>query len=94
MAGEAMSSGVIDRIRFKAGLIQNSGQVIMAARSAGAAGTCIAGAGPSLVALCEDEDCAQKVGDAMVHAWRSHRVKSTKYISRIGAPGARVVGAE
>lgn len=54
-------------------LVPGAEEVFAAARSAGAHGTVISGAGPTLLAVCPP-GVARAVADAMEQAWRSHGV--------------------
>jgi len=58
---------------------------------AGAAGVCISGAGPSLVALVDRNNRApRRVAQAMVKAFARNNVRSTSFIAR-PAPEATIV---
>jgi homoserine kinase len=75
----------------RAPLIQGFAEVKAAALNAGALGCSISGAGPSLFSWCAGEQTALEVRDAMVAAFRAEGIASDPYISRVDAPGARLV---
>jgi homoserine kinase len=75
----------------RAPLIRGFASVKGAALEAGALGCSISGAGPSLFAWCAGDETAQRVRDAMVAAFAAENVAADPYISRVDAPGARVV---
>lgn len=77
--------------RARSGLIPGFAEVGAAAMAAGAAGFSISGAGPSLFALTDGERHATLVGAKMVAAWRRLGIGADLFVSRVGAPGARVV---
>ncbi len=56
-----------------------------------ASGCSIAGAGPSIVAICDGLSIAKKVGDAMQDVFNKNKIKSQVYISPIDLKGARVL---
>ncbi|HTK05060.1 MAG TPA: homoserine kinase [Candidatus Eisenbacteria bacterium] len=78
--------------RARAGLIPGFKEVGEAAMAAGAAGFSISGAGPSIFALTDGDRRATLVGAKMVAAWRRLGIAADLYVSRVGAPGARLLG--
>ena len=62
-----------------------------AALSAGALGFSISGAGPSVFALCEGEETARKVADAVSKVFSSIPIENQTYVSRINPHGVHVV---
>ena len=60
--------------------------------SAGAYGACLAGAGPSLVALTEESRDAERIGRAAVAAWRRSGVAARARVHRIDRRGTRLIG--
>ena len=60
--------------------------------SAGAYGACLAGAGPSLVALTEESRDAERIGRAAVAAWRCSGVAARARVHRIDRRGTRLIG--
>ncbi len=85
--------GMVDRAVEEArkSMIPGYDQVRAAAAGAGAAGACISGAGPSMIALV-DRRKSRPAGvlKAMLDAFAGRKVRSSGYITRVGE-GARVV---
>ncbi len=75
--GDLISDGMHDRLHepYRWRLIKGGDQVKQAAMEAGAWGCAISGAGPSVLALCE-EDKGPAVSRAMVKAWEAAGVAS------------------
>lgn len=73
----------------RAGLIPGCNEVIAAAREAGAAGSSISGAGPSVFALCGSRRNASDVAAAMEGAFARAGLASRTIISPADCPGAR-----
>jgi len=63
-----------------------------AALEAGALGCSISGAGPSSFALCDGNDSATKVCDAMVAAYRNVGIPSSGRVAEVDQRGARLLG--
>ena len=62
-----------------------------AAMSQGALGFSISGAGPSVFALCEGEETAQRVGKAITDVFNNIQLENQCYISRINQEGVHVI---
>ena len=62
-----------------------------AALSAGALGFSISGAGPSVFALCEGEESARKVADAVSKVFAAVPLTNQAYVSRINTRGVHVI---
>ncbi len=62
-----------------------------AALSAGALGFSISGAGPSVFALCEGEETARKVADAISKVFCAIPIENQTYVSRINPRGVHVI---
>lgn len=62
-----------------------------AAMANGALGFSISGAGPSVFALCEGEDTAQRVGKAISGAFNNVSLENQCYVSRINREGVHVI---
>jgi homoserine kinase len=76
----------------RAALVEGLRVVQDAARSAGALGCSLSGAGPSMFALCESMSRASAVGLAMRDAYRATAHHDADlWISPVGASGARIV---
>lgn len=88
--GRAVSS---DRIvePARAPLVRGHREVVRALRGAGALGVALAGAGPSLLAIAEDDARAAAAGEAAVAAWRALGIEATARVHRVDAIGARAL---
>jgi homoserine kinase len=73
------------------GLIPGYDAVTEAARAAGAIGAGIAGAGPSIFALCEGRDDAIEVARRMVETFASCGLASSAVVSAVNPRGAELV---
>jgi homoserine kinase len=62
-----------------------------AALAAGALGFSISGAGPSVFALCEGEETARKVADAISKVFAAIPITNQAYVSRINPTGVHVI---
>ena len=62
-----------------------------AALGAGALGFSISGAGPSVFALCEGEETARKVAEAIAKVFSAIPINNQSYVSRINPHGVHVV---
>ncbi len=71
-------------------LIEGGRAVRDALLKAGASGACLAGAGPSLVALAEEEADTEKICRAGVAAWKKTGVVARARVHRLDLRGARV----
>ncbi|KAK1296521.1 hypothetical protein QJS10_CPB15g00211 [Acorus calamus] len=92
--GSAMSADVIVEPR-RAPLIPGMAAVKAAAVKAGAFGCTISGAGPTAVAVTDDEEMGREIGERMVEAfWRDGKLKAAATVRRLDRVGARVVGSE
>lgn len=74
----------------RAPLIPGFAAVKMAAIDAGALGSSISGAGPSVFAWCAGEATARRAALAMQAAFRAAGLESDVYTSPVAVPGARV----
>ena len=73
----------------RAPLIPGCERVMAAALDAGALGSSISGAGPSMFALCRSERSAAEVAAAMVGAFAAAGLPATAVTSQADCPGAR-----
>ena len=89
LLGAAMADGVVTPVR--AALIPGGPEALAAARAAGAIGASVSGAGPSLFALCDSPQAAERVGEAMVASFASAGLAAAAVHSAGQAPGAREV---
>ncbi len=75
----------------RSSLIPGCAEVIEAALDAGALGSSISGAGPSIFALCRSERSAHEVADRMIGAFGRAGQTATAVVSPADCPGARRV---
>jgi homoserine kinase len=76
----------------RAALIPGFARVKAAALEAGALGVSISGSGPSVFALVDGEETAQRTRDAMVKEFRSSGVAEVdSWVSPVSDEGARVI---
>jgi homoserine kinase len=91
---QAMAAAVEgDRIvePARAHLMPRLYEVRIAAKAAGALGMCISGAGPTLCAVCDKEETAQRVSEAMKAVYDNAGMASVARFTRVAADGARVL---
>jgi homoserine kinase len=92
LLGRAMVDHIVEPRR--AHLVPGFAAVVRAARDAGAIGSGLSGAGPSIFALCRSRDDAHRAGGAMLAALRRDGgVEGTLYVSPVATSGARLVDA-
>ena len=87
--GDLISDGMHDRLHepYRWRLIKGGDQVKQAAMDEGAWGCAISGAGPSVLALCE-EDKGPAVSRAMVKAWEAAGVASRAPVLNLQTSGS------
>lgn len=73
-------------------LIPEFYQAKRAAMGAGALGFSISGAGPSVFGLCEGEETAKQVGQAITKVFSGVELPNQLYISKINQTGVRIIG--
>ena len=79
-------------VPVRAALIPGAREVMRAALDAGALGSSISGAGPSIFALCHSEARARAVARAMAAAFLQYgRLGASTIVSPADAPGARAL---
>ena len=79
---------------YRLELFPASRHLMDAAREAGALATCTSGAGPSVLALCEDANRADAVAEAMLLAAREQDVEGEPLLLGLAQRGAHVVDAD
>jgi homoserine kinase len=89
LLGRCIVDDVVSPIR--AGLVPGGQQAIRAALDAGALGSSISGAGPSVFALCRSARSAREVASAMQAAFTAAGLASKAHTSPADCPGARLV---
>ena len=93
--GDLISDGMHDRLHepYRWRLIKGGDEVKQAAMDAGAWGCAISGAGPSVLALCE-EDKGPAVSRSMVKAWEAAGVASRAPVLNLQTSGSHWQPAE
>ena len=93
--GDLIADGMHDRLHepYRWRLIKGGDEVKQAAMDAGAWGCAISGAGPSVLALCE-EDKGPAVSRAMVKAWEAAGVASRAPVLNLQTSGSHWQPAE
>lgn len=86
LVGAGMSDPVVTPAR--AALVDGYDEVCSAARTAGATGVSISGAGPAVIAVCRSAD-RRDIASAMVDSFEDRGVDARAYQTRVG-DGARV----
>jgi homoserine kinase len=76
----------------RAALIPHFYEVKESAISAGALGSSISGSGPSIFALCDSDDIAMKVEQAMKQVMDKNKISHTIYVSKINPNGCQAIG--
>ncbi len=66
-------------------------EVRVGAKRAGAMGLVVSGAGPTLCAVCDSADVAQKVADAMAMIYTDADIKSVARATQVNLDGAQVL---
>jgi homoserine kinase len=90
LMARSLKDGLIEPRR--APLIPAFHSVQRAALQAGALGCSISGSGPSVFALCRNDDEAEKTRRAMAAAWEAAGVPCDSWTGRISQSGARILG--
>ncbi|KAK1577372.1 hypothetical protein Q3G72_021152 [Acer saccharum] len=91
--GKALSSDKIVEPK-RAPLIPGMEAVKKAAIEAGAFGCTISGAGPTAVAIVEDEERGRMIGEKMAEAfWREGNLKAAVAVKRLDRVGARLISS-
>ena len=92
LLGRAMVDHIVEPRR--AHLVPELARITAAARAAGAVGSGLSGAGPSIFALCRSIDDARRAGERMLAALRERGgADGTVYVSLVARSGARLVDA-
>ncbi len=90
-AGECLlADRLVDPKRLP--LVPGGRAALDALLDAGAYGACLAGAGPSLVALTEVSADAERIGRAAVAAWKRRGIAARARVHRIDRRGTRLAG--
>lgn len=89
LLGRALDDKIVTPARSP--LIPGCDRVLEAARQAGALGSSISGAGPSVFALCASKNGTDVVATAMRDAFSGAGLASSSVVSPADCPGARLV---
>ncbi len=87
LIGRCIDENVVTDARSP--LVPGCQAVMSAARHAGALGSGISGAGPSIFSFCHSVPMAEQVGEAMVQTFAEVDLKASTVISSADCPGAR-----
>ena len=87
LIGKTLRDVVIEPLRK--GSVPCFDEVVAAGYKAGALGCTLSGSGPSIFALCRDND-ARNTASAMEQACRAHGIACQSWVSPMTAPGARI----
>lgn len=77
--------------QYRAELLPESLDILSAARDAGAYGACWSGAGPTMLAVCGDEETAAEVADAMAGKFASAGTDAVGLVVDADSDGATIV---
>lgn len=89
LIGRSLKDVIIEPLRKH--LIPNFDEVKNAALLNGALGAGISGAGPSIFALCKEQNNAEKVAFAMSESYQNTGIKFDIYISKINPNGIKII---
>ena len=89
LIGRSLQDVIIEPLRKK--LIPNFDQVKHSALNAGALGSGISGAGPSIFALCKGQNSAEQVAFAMSSSYSDTGIPFDIYVSRVNAEGVKII---
>ena len=89
LLARSLEDGIVEPLRKR--LIPRFEELKEASMEAGALGGGISGSGPSVFMLCETEDIAEKVVDAMFDVYDPTGIDFNIHVSPIASAGARVV---
>lgn len=70
---------------YRSQLVPGMKNVMSAALEAGALGSCLSGAGPSILALCDTK--VKQICEGMQQAWKEHEIKAEMYVLNIAVNG-------
>lgn len=73
---------------YRLAMVPGMKEVLAAALDAGALGSCLSGAGPSILAFANEG--AGQIRQAMLEAWKNKGIKAEGYILNITAEGAKL----
>ena len=89
LLGSGIQDIIVESARAK--LIRGFYDVKKAALDAGAYGSSISGAGPSVFAVTDEKNMASSIGKAMSGAFSEHGIESQIYISKVSREGVKKI---
>jgi len=91
-----LEAGTRDRLHqeARAALLPSAPGVLAAAVDAGALASCWSGAGPTMLAICDDATVAEKVTAAMRDAFEAHGTPSDGRVCHLDVHGATVLARD
>ncbi len=89
MIGRSLHDEIVEPSRSI--LIPAFGNVIKAAKEAGALGGGISGSGPSIFALSKGKETADKVALAMANAYKNLQIDFDIHVSKVNANGIKIL---
>jgi homoserine kinase len=89
LIGRSLADVVVEPARER--LVPGFRAVKAAALDAGALGSSLSGAGPSLFAWCDGDAVAARVREAMIAAFADQGIEAEGWTSPVDSPGARIV---
>ena len=89
LIGRSLHDVIIEPMRKQ--LIPNFDNVKNAALQKGALGAGISGAGPSIFALCKEQNIAEKVAFAMSESYQNTGIEFDIHISKINPNGIKII---
>lgn len=89
LIGKSLKDAIAEPVRSV--FIPGFDQLKQVAKDAGALGAGISGSGPTVFALCNNLDVAQKVGERIVEHFSLSHLKSDLIVSPVNSEGARII---
>ena len=89
LVGRSLQDRIAEPVRKSS--IPGYAKVKAAALESGALGCNISGSGPAIFALCDAEDSAHRISDAMSAALREEKIQFSVFASNINNSGSRVL---
>ena len=88
LIARALEDHIAEPVR--APLVPGFAVVQEAARQSGALGCSLSGSGPTIFALCESREAAERTSRAMAEALRDDGIEGDRRVSEVGAAGAAI----
>jgi homoserine kinase len=90
LMGKMMDGDKIHQ-NYRKSLVPGMDEVFRNAKENGAFGVALSGAGPSIIAFCNDEKKVEKIGEKMINAFKINGLKSRYYTALPGVKGAEII---